>query len=58
MAIEIVDSPIEHGDFPIFSIVLLVYQRVVYKPAYNLNLVGGVEPWNFMTYHRECHHPN
>ena len=28
MAIEIVDLPMKHGDFPIFSIVLLVYQRV------------------------------
>jgi hypothetical protein len=30
MAIEIVDLPIKNGDFPWFSIAMLVYQRVVY----------------------------
>jgi hypothetical protein len=28
MAIEIVSFPIKNGDFPIFSIAMLVYQRV------------------------------
>ena len=35
MAIEIVDLPIKHGDFP-WSIVMLVYQRVSKKMAIKL----------------------
>ena len=27
--------------------------------SYIYILVGGLEPWNFMTFHNmECHHPN
>ena len=58
MAIEIVDFPIKHGDFP-----MLNYQRVPNKIG-DCNLFGG--DWNhgffFLTFQKqlgmECHHPN